>query len=175
MQKIEVLNSGGEFIGETFPRRAKQLVAKGRAEWAEVHRIILVEVDFMSKDLAGYAPNEREAVGAVTEYAIPLPAEGAEESDDMLRYMAGRIVDLKRMLTWNVLAMLPASVVVLALVVLVQDILVALFLIGAMAAWGGYVLGRLVDLLKLGGLGSKRRSIQTELEFQRLKNARGKM
>ena len=34
-QQITIVNEVGQPVGTTFPRRAKQLVFKGRAEWVD--------------------------------------------------------------------------------------------------------------------------------------------
>jgi len=63
--KITVIGEHGEKIGETFPRRAKQLVRSGRAEWAGGETETLRVFD-------GPAAEKREQ---------PLPTEGSRSRE----------------------------------------------------------------------------------------------
>ncbi|MCL2190306.1 MAG: hypothetical protein FWC16_14875 [Defluviitaleaceae bacterium] len=97
--KIALYNAENERIGETFSRRARQLVKQQRAQWTdETHTAIRFLPD---------APEEWE----MSEMVSPSPevdaAPEAHDSNSTLYVLARTRIGTRRRMLWHTLALLP--------------------------------------------------------------------
>jgi hypothetical protein len=94
--KVTLYDADGKRIGETFSRRARQLVKQQRALWAdETHTAIRFLPDAAE-------PWEMEAE--------PDPGHYTPSSDDALYALAKKRIRSRRILFWHALALLPGFV-----------------------------------------------------------------
>lgn len=95
-EKIAVFDENGIEAGRTYHRRAKQLVAKGRAAW---HNSDKTAIHMMPEE------NESDKEIIIMEYDT---AENKPDNEEML-YAAKRNVRLKRSLKWHIIAFVIAA------------------------------------------------------------------
>ena len=142
VDKITVYDHEHEIVGETFVRRAKQLVLKGRAKWADNAQsaIMLLNVPADASKEDTKMVNNQEYIDL--REAAETPEIGAEPSRDLLMYMAEQNVEKKRNLKRN-LIVLPVAFV--AALILTDGFayrhggLHSYFILGIFFAWFGYV------------------------------------
>ena len=106
---IVLYNQNHERVGETYPRRAKQLIRNGRATWLEEGQILLINANHEP-----YPPEQEEPI--MTTYqnngtTVPPPPETHEMSDDLLLYLAKKNVAEKRSLVRHAIAYALALVI----------------------------------------------------------------
>jgi len=102
---IVLYDENHERVGETFPRRAKQLVKSGRATGLEEGKSLFLDTDFTP-----YPPSEEDVIMEETTYtndgitvAEPV-AKATEGSNDLLLYVAKKNVAEKRSLIKHLIA-----------------------------------------------------------------------
>jgi len=169
--EIIVFNSENMQIGKTFARRAKQLVAKGRAAWTDEGRMAVVVADVgdfeeVSRDNGGRIIDLRE-----TEDETP------KISDDLLRHLARQRVRRRKLLMWNAIAYgaaIPMNLFMLAafwsVVFSRTDFyLAAGFFLGIMTLWGGWIFVQIAAALREKLRNRYPKPDEVELEFLRLK------
>jgi len=111
---IVLYDQNHERVGETYPRRAKQLIRNGRATWLEEGQSLLLATNHEP-----YPPEQEEPI--MTAYqnngtsVPPLPPpETHEMSDDLLLYLAKKNVAEKRSLLRHAIAYVLALVILFA-------------------------------------------------------------
>ena len=94
IENIKIVGEHEEEIGETYPRRAKQLVKNGRAIWLE---------DGVSIQLVNKEPNDMYTNNGVEIKPPPMPLVD-ETEDKLLLYLAKRTIAKKKELLRHVIA-----------------------------------------------------------------------
>ena len=105
--KVMLFDASGTPVGETFMRRARQLVNQQRAEW-------------INDSAIRFAPdadvNEAEWNTDFTgEPATPIPGAAATGSEALLYYIAERRISERRMFILHSILMLPVYLILLLL------------------------------------------------------------
>jgi len=180
--EITVFDNNNTLVGKTFARRAKALVAKGRAFWTDANMtaVVLAEGD---EDLAEvYPPNGTnvEMVDLRT-HGSTEPARGAHHekkewadcSDDLLMHLAKERVRRRKLIRLNALAFLP----VLFVTFLIVDAMRANnfgfgFVIGVFVMWGAWIAWHGVQLIHDYVMHRYPKPNEVELEFKRMKSVR---
>ncbi|MCL2528227.1 MAG: hypothetical protein FWE42_07390 [Defluviitaleaceae bacterium] len=121
---IVLYDQNRERVGETYPRRAKQLVRSGRAAWLEEGQSLLMNTDYMpypvaKEDLLTMNEDIYQNNGNIVEASTPV-----EESNDLLLYLAKQNVAEKKSLFRNIIAYIVAWPMLH-------------FIIGRLYSWGG--------------------------------------
>jgi hypothetical protein len=112
LDKITVLDKEGRVIGETFNRRAKQLVLKERATWTDEKNsaIRLLKAELTEGDEI----MENQNMPFMDLRAAERPHEEiSTPSEDLLMYLARRNIRFRRGLLTHIIAM-PAAFLALA-------------------------------------------------------------
>jgi hypothetical protein len=130
LDKIKVFGQDGEVIGETFARRAKQLVLKGRAKWLdkEFSAIGLLENDANTPvDMKASVDAKKEEIMEVytnngymdlrepAEIATAKSDAKSKPSEDLLMYIAKRNVIARKELGLHLAGFAIAFVVLIIL------------------------------------------------------------
>jgi len=104
MDKITVYDQDNQRVGETYQRRAKQLVLKNRAKWMDDEFSAICLIDEMEEEEMTYQNNGEmiETHDMVEEEAPNKP------SDDLLMYLAERNVRFRQNLIYHIAAFFPA-------------------------------------------------------------------
>jgi hypothetical protein len=144
LDKITVFDKEGHIIGETFRRRAKQLVLKERAVWTDDNAICLLEAN----NTKGDNNMENQNMPFVDLREIEEAREETNTpSEDLLMYLARRNIRFRRGLIAHVIA-LPA--VCVALAYLPGNFLWRItswengFYNGLLAAWGLFIFYKII-------------------------------
>ncbi|MCL2361055.1 MAG: hypothetical protein FWC73_04475 [Defluviitaleaceae bacterium] len=116
MKKLIVLyDENNERVGETYPRRAKQLIRSGRATWSVDGESLILNMTYDSCPI----PKEDDLMSDYyyqnngTAVAPPPITPGAGESNDLLLYLAKENVAKKKNLVRHVIAYVLVWAVVL--------------------------------------------------------------
>ncbi|MCL2415781.1 MAG: hypothetical protein FWD01_03105 [Defluviitaleaceae bacterium] len=106
MKEISVYDKEDKFLGITFPRRAKNLISKGRAKWTDETQcsIILQEIEIVGiDDEEFYDPNDPtneiyQTLETYEEYepAYPIMHETSEVNEELLLHIASENVKRRR-------------------------------------------------------------------------------
>ena len=184
LDRIQVFDNDNQRIGETYPRRAKQLVLNARAVWADDNRSIrLVEMlacQRIEEDKQVEITNNEVVVNneALSNEA-PEVAVAAEEvkatetntpSEDLLMYLAKQNVARRYDLILHMI-LCPVSFLVLAIVTSGFRFGVQ-FYMGFYFAWGLLILYKCYITIKawLNGRPRVRKVDLVNAEYERLKN-----
>ncbi|MDR2166527.1 MAG: hypothetical protein LBE35_01575 [Clostridiales bacterium] len=164
MDKIKVFDKNNEMIGETFARRAKQLVLKGRATWAnpENSAIRLLEANKKEEIMTnnGYIDLRDEAAETT-----PKPSKPGE---DLLMYIAKRNVAARRDLIFHVAAFPIAFVIIMLLTDgFIRD--TGYFFLGIFFSWGLLIAYKAFNYFKGRASSRSARPDPIKAEFERLK------
>jgi len=147
LDKVTVLDHQNEIVGETFLRRAKQLVLKGRAKWADNAQssITLLADHKEETDMT----NNQEYID-LTGGAPPLPPPD-KPSEDLLMYIAKRNVAKKKSLIINLIA-IPITFLITLIVTDGFSTRIGMFhwdfILGIFVAWGATVAYKLAMHLR---------------------------
>lgn len=171
--KITVYDQFNEIVGETFQRRAKQLVLKGRAEWADDAQTAIcllesVEHPKEGKPMETYSNNQEHK-----EYIdLCEPTEKVDApSEDLLLYIAKQNVEKLRNLKINIIAL---PIAAFLLIFLREGFGVHLggvhpdFFIGIFVFWAAVVIHKLVKYFQARPI-IRRKGDPIEEEYERLK------
>jgi len=109
---IVLYDQNHERVGETYPRRAKQLVRSGRAAWLEEGQSLLMNTDYMpypptKEDLLTMNEDIYQSNGNIVEEIAP-GEKSKEESNDLLLYLAKQNVAEKKSLFRHIIAFIAA-------------------------------------------------------------------
>jgi len=113
---IVLYDQNHERVGETYPRRAKQLVRSGRAAWLEEGQSLIIDTEYMPyppKQEEAFTMNETiyqnngQAVEEPTHHERP-EAPHSEMPNDLLLYLARKNVAEKKSLLRHVIAYIAA-------------------------------------------------------------------
>ena len=178
---ITVYNEKLAPVGTTFPRRAKQLVQKGRAVWLDGTRAAI------SLTSHSNVHDEKESIAMTDAYPSnanhtetpPLAVLDTEEKNDLLMLIARKNVRERRAFRFNIIAYAIAWPINLLAFVMFWDMfgidqdlffITLGFSFGLLAAWGAWIVRR-------GYIIWQNRSEKpgctdpVELEYLRLKDA----
>jgi len=171
--KITVYDQFNEIVGETFQRRAKQLVLKGRAKWADNAQTAICLLES-----AEYPKEEKsmETYGNDQEHKeyidLREPAEKVDtSSEDLLLYIAKQNVEKLRNLKINIIAL---PIAAFLLMFLREGFGVRLggvhldFFIGIFALWSVIIVHKFVKYLQTRP-SSRHKGDPIKEEYERLK------
>ena len=124
--KIMLFDASGVPVGETFMRRARQLVNQQRAEWINDNAI-------------RFAPDadigEAEWSADFTEAPAAVISDAADTgSEALLYYMAERRINERKMFVWHSIFMLPVYLILLILAAMIGHS-GQYFLLATWSAW----------------------------------------
>jgi len=179
--EITVLDNDNTLVGKTFARRAKALVAKGRAHWTDANMtaVILAEGD---EDLAEvYPSNDREI--EMVDLRVHGGAEPAREmrprprvqdfsdcSDDLLMHLAKERVRRRKVLRLNALAFLPVLFVALLVIDAMRTSSFGFgFFVGLFFVWGAWIVWHGAQMIYDYLMNRYPKPNEVEVEFKRLK------
>jgi len=139
--RIKLYSSDGAQIGETFTRRARQLVKQQRAEWMDdSHTAVQFFPD--AEDFSADEPVD-----------IPLPRSPYEAGD--LYEIASRRVKMRRTFVWHTIVLIPGFIFFFLIAMILYDFryhLFAFFFMGVTCGiWGWHYLCRAIRLYKSYG------------------------
>jgi len=172
--EIKVYDDKNNQIGKTFARRAKQLIAKGRATWVDDSQAaVILSAGADVSEI--YAPND----GNFKDLRYVKERIEDDDSDDFLRRLAAERVRHKKALRWHVagfFAVLFFTPGFFAIVtngfwrVMPIGWIMLGFCCGMIATWGIWIGRRITELWRERSL----RPHDVEREFQRLKYMQSK-
>ena len=156
--EIIVYDGNNIQLGKTFSRRAKQLVAKGRAVWTNNGQTEIVLAEESIVDMREAAP------------------ERAGESDDLLRHLAKERVQRRKLIRrhiWAYIAAVPFTILMLAGFSLrLHEFNFALgFSIGVLTLWGAWIFVQVMANIRERMRHRFPKPDEVEMEFLRLKAA----
>lgn len=182
MEKVTVFDHNNQLIGETFPRRAKQLVKKERAYWQDDKCraiCLLEEADWLYKEDAEMEiSNNNENSAEINESSVEvsksietsLPKEEAatdEVEKDLLMYLAKRNIRLRYNLVYHII-MWPVAFIVIFFITS-NFRAGAGFYLGFFFAWGLLILHKFYVLIRIW-LGGRSLNVDpVKVEYERLK------
>ena len=177
--EITVFDNNNALVGKTFARRAKALVAKGRAHWTDTNMtaVVLVAGDADLADV--YPSNDREMeMVDLREHRGTEPArdtfrkkpEWADCSDDLLMHLAKERVRRRKMLRLGVLAFLPALFITFIAIDSLRISAVGFgFFIGLFFVWGAWIVWHGAQAVHDYMMNRYPKPNEVEMEFKRLK------
>jgi len=176
--KITVFDQNNQPIGETFPRRAKQLVKKERARWKDDSRsaiCLLEEADGLYKEdvqmeIANNIKDLEEIKESVVETSpVSCEPEAVERGleNNLLMYLAKRNIRLRYNLIYHIIAWPVAFV---ALLFITSGFRMgAEFYLGFFFAWGLLILHKIYVLIRIWLSGRPQNVDPVKAEYERLK------
>ncbi|MCL1995350.1 MAG: hypothetical protein FWG63_04000 [Defluviitaleaceae bacterium] len=169
--KIIVLDNKGN-VGRTYPRRARQLVLKGRATWINATAIVLLESEevmevTIDEGIETKTPDKNKIETSLLDISNKNGANESldQETDKLLLYIAKQNVANKKAIITSILWLIPGLVLMILLTSAINDF----FFAGIYFTWFAYTMFRAVKLM-WPKLSKKEKEDPVALEYTRLKS-----
>jgi len=176
VDKITVFNDKNEIVGKTFARRAKQLVMKERAKWADnAHTAInLLEADHKEEKInMEIFSNKQDFIDKALDEKHEKAELPSEPSDDLLMYLAKQNVEKRRNLRINAIA-LPVAFIAIYIIsggfsANFGNLLHWDFVLGVFVTWGAILVYRIFMYQRARFVSRFSKADPVKEEYERLK------